>query len=99
MLKKLVFLFMKPFFSGKKLSAKKDIHVIKPILYEPEAVSRWSHKRALNWLYAVNMEISMVKTKAGCYGNQILALQPCGGNPYCALKWSLYSLLVVLDGK
>ena len=40
--------------------------------------------RAINWLYVVNMEISMVKTKVGCYGNQILALQPCGGNPYGA---------------
>ena len=40
--------------------------------------------RAINWLYMVNMEISMVKTKVGCYGNQILALQPCGGNPYGA---------------
>ena len=36
-------------------------------------------ERAINWLYMVNMEISMVKTKVGCYGNQILALQPCGG--------------------
>ena len=42
------------------------------------------HGRAINWLYVVNMEISMVKTKVGCYGNQILALQPCGGNPYGA---------------
>ena len=41
-------------------------------------------RRAINWLYVVNMEISMVKTKVGCYGNQILALQPCGGNPYGA---------------
>ena len=39
---------------------------------------------AINWLFVVNMEISMVKTKVGCYGNQILALQPCGGNPYGA---------------
>ena len=43
-----------------------------------------SISRAVNWLYVVNMEISMVKTKVGCYGNQILALQPCGGNPYGA---------------
>ena len=40
--------------------------------------------RAINWLYVVIMEISMVKTNVGCYGNQILALQPCGGNPYGA---------------
>ena len=43
-----------------------------------------SPPRAIDWLYVVNMEISMVKTKVGCYGNQILALQPCGGNPYGA---------------
>ena len=44
----------------------------------------FSSERAINWLYVVNMEISMVKTKVGCYGNQIIALQPCEGNPYGA---------------
>ena len=40
--------------------------------------------RAINWLYLVNMLISMINTKVSWYGNHILALQPCGGNPYGA---------------
>ena len=48
----------------------------------PSNSGRAEIARAIDWLYVVNMEISKVKTKVGCYGNQILALQPCGGNPY-----------------
>ena len=51
-------------------------------VYADESIM--SVSMAINWLYVDDMEISMVKTKVGYYGNQILALQPCGGNPYGA---------------
>ena len=55
--------------------------------------------RAINWLYVVNREISMVNTIVGCYGKQDISFTALRRKSIRCIKWSLYSLLVVLDGK